>query len=79
MNGCDMTDMVPISSHTADALVVEILKNSLKHVRACIQRLRTQDSLMYYETHDLEQALAMEEHLTAVIRYYLPPDHLSPL
>jgi hypothetical protein len=71
--------MVQISQHTADALVVDVLKNSLKHVRATIQRLRTQDTLMYYETHDLQQALVMEEHLTAVIRYYLPPDHLFPL
>lgn len=65
---------VEISETTADALVVDILRNSLKYVRHDIERLTSKGALMEYEVQDLSDARLMETHMSAVIRYYLPPD-----
>lgn len=69
-----MAFTVEISELTADALVVDILRNSLKYVRHDIERLSNKSALMEHEVQDLSDAQVMETHMQAVIRYYLPPD-----
>jgi hypothetical protein len=69
-----MVFTVEISETTADTLVVDILRSSLRHIRQDIERLNSKSALMEHETQDLADACDMQGHLVAVIRYYLPPD-----
>lgn len=75
MNGCDpMTFTVEISENTADALVVDILNNSLKYLRQDIARLQSKAELLKFESEDLTDFQELEQAFQRVVKYYTPPD-----
>ncbi len=75
MSGCDqMPFTVEISEHTADALVVDILTNSLKYLRQDIDRLASKAELLKFESEDLEDFRELELAFKKVVKYYTPPD-----
>lgn len=75
MHGCEyQASTVQITQHTAHALVMEILHNSLTHVLNEIDRLTSKSVLLDHEAQDLAQAQAMHMHIQAVIKYHTPPD-----
>lgn len=75
MSGCDqMPFTVEISEHTADALVVDILTNSLKYLRQDIDRLASKAELLKFESEDLEDFRELELAFKKVVNYYTPPD-----
>lgn len=69
-----MAYTVEISDNTADNLVVDILKNNLRYLRADIERAQSKAVLLDFEKQDLEEWKSLEQHFAAVIRYYTPPD-----
>lgn len=74
-----MAFTVDISEETADRLVVDILTNSLRYLRADIERLRSKATLLDFETEDLANFAALEQQFVGVIRYYTPPDKWSTI
>lgn len=75
MNGYDqMTFTVEISENTADALVVDILTNSLKYLRQDIDRLASKAELLKFESEDLTDFQELEQAFQRVVKYYTPPD-----
>jgi hypothetical protein len=69
-----MAFQVEISDHTADALVVDILRTNLTCIRNDIERLTSKAKLMEFESEDLKESQDLEQALIKVIRYYTTPD-----
>jgi hypothetical protein len=69
-----MAFTVDISEQTADALVVDILTNSLKYLRQDIARLERKAELLKFESEDLEDFRELELAFQKVVKYYTPPD-----
>lgn len=66
-----------ISSETADALAIDVLRNSLWGIREDITSLKVKQSttpLAPYEAQDLAQFLVWQDHFEQVLRYFLPHD-----
>jgi hypothetical protein len=63
---------VEISDTSADALVVDILRNSLESIKMDVDRLLSKPDLVKFEKEDLDQALIMRTHMQEVLKYYLP-------
>lgn len=75
MSGCDhMAFTVDISEQTADALVVDIMKNNLMYLRRDIARLESKAELMAFEAEDLKDFRELEQAFLRVVKYYTPPD-----
>ena len=74
-SGCSiMAFTIEISDTSADALVVDILRNSLESIKMDVDRLMTKSDLVKFEKEDLNQALIMRTHMHEVLKYYLPHD-----
>jgi hypothetical protein len=69
-----MAYTVEISDNTADNLVVDILKNNLRYLRADIERVSSKGTLLDFEKEDLENFRVLEQQFVGVIRYYTTPD-----
>jgi hypothetical protein len=69
-----MAFTIEISDTSADALVVDILRNSLESIKMDVDRLMTKSDLVKFEKEDLNQALIMRTHMHEVLKYYLPHD-----
>jgi len=79
-SGCDiMVLTVEISDTSADALVVDILRNSLESIKMDVERLMTKSDLVKFEKEDLADALIMRTHMQEVLKYYLPSDQWATI